>query len=400
MSAAAAAAASRLLPADLLRVGAVGLRTRRLRAVLSALGIAIGIASMVAVLGLSASSRAGLLSQLDALGTNLLTASPGQTIGGDDATLPRRTRKVLSRLGGVQQVASVEVLQDVTVRRTDRIDPEESGGIAVTAADPQLLSTLGGSLARGRFLTSATTPTRSVVLGAVAAQRLGVDRPGMLVYIGGRWWTVLGILRSLPLAPDIDRAALIGYRAAEKELGADRSATSVYLRADPDRVAETRSLVPSAVNPSNPEEVDVSRPSDALAARAAADKTLTSLFLGLGAVALLVGGIGIANTMVISVLERRSEIGLRRALGATRAHVRSQFLVESLLLAALGGAAGIFLGSLVTAAYAQTRNWQTVIPPEALLGGLLAALLIGAFAGLYPATRAARLSPTDALRST
>ncbi|WP_027008429.1 ABC transporter permease [Conexibacter woesei] len=400
MSGAAATAGSRLLPADLVRVGAVGLRTRRLRAALSALGIAIGIASMVAVLGLSASSRAGLLSQLDALGTNLLTASPGQTIGGDDASLPRRTRKVLSRLGGVQQVASVEVLQGATVRRTDRIDAEESGGIAVAAADPELLSTLGGTMARGRFLNAATTRTRSVVLGAIAAQRLGVDRPGMLVYIDGRWWTVLGILRSLPLAPDVDRAALIGYRAAEKELGAARNASSVYLRADPDRVAATRALVPSAVNPSNPEEVDVSRPSDALAARAAADRTLTSLFLGLGAVALLVGGIGIANTMVISVLERRSEIGLRRALGATRAHVRAQFLVESLLLALGGGAAGVFLGSLVTGAYAQARGWQTVVPPEALLGGLGAALLIGAAAGLYPAARAARLSPTDALRST
>jgi putative ABC transport system permease protein len=400
VSGAAATAGSRLLPADLVRVGAVGLRTRRLRAALSALGIAIGIASMVAVLGLSASSRAGLLSQLDALGTNLLTASPGQTIGGDDASLPRRTRKVLSRLGGVQQVASVEVLQGATVRRTDRIDAEESGGIAVTAADPELLSTLGGTMARGRFLNAATTRTRSVVLGAIAAQRLGVDRPGMLVYIGGRWWTVLGILRALPLAPDVDRAALIGYRAAEKELGAARNASSVYLRADPDRVAATRALVASAVNPSNPEEVDVSRPSDALAARAAADRTLTSLFLGLGAVALLVGGIGIANTMVISVLERRSEIGLRRALGATRAHVRAQFLVESLLLALGGGAAGVFLGSLVTGAYAQARGWQTAIPPEALLGGLGAALLIGAAAGLYPAARAARLSPTDALRST
>jgi putative ABC transport system permease protein len=400
VSAADAAAASRLLPADLVRVGAVGLRTRRLRAALSALGIAIGIASMVAVLGLSASSRAGLLSQLDTLGTNLLTASPGQTIGGDAATLPRRTRKVLSRLGGVQQVASVKVLQNTTVRRTDRIDADESGGIAVTAADPQLLSTLGGSMARGRFLNAATTRTRSVVLGAVAAERMGIDRPGMLVYIGGRWWTVLGILRALPLAPDIDRAALIGYRAAEKELGAARNATAVYLRADPDRVAATRSLVPSAVNPESPEEVDVSRPSDALAARAAADRTLTSLFLGLGAVALLVGGIGIANTMVISVLERRSEIGLRRALGATRAHVRAQFLVESLLLAALGGAAGVFLGSLVTGGYAQARGWETVVPPEALLGGFAAALLIGAAAGLYPAARAARLSPTDALRST
>lgn len=388
---------SRLLPADLFRVGAVGLRTRRLRAVLSALGIAIGIASMVAVLGLSESSRAGLLHRLDRLGTNLLTAAPGQTLGGEDATLPESAPQSLRRLGGVQRVDSVRSL-DATVRRSDRIDPEETGGIAVDAADPGLLQTLGASMVRGRFLNSATIRTRSVVLGAVAAQQLGIDRPGELVYIAGRWWTVLGIMAPVELAPELDRAALMGYDAAERELGAERSASTVYLRADPSVVARVHDLVPSAANPEHAEEVDVSRPSDALAARAEADDALTGLFLGLGAVALLVGGIGIANTMVISVLERRSEIGLRRALGATRGHVRAQFLVESLLLAAGGGLVGVLIGTLVTGAYASARGWSAVVPPEALAGGLGAALAIGAAAGLYPAGRAARLSPTEALR--
>jgi putative ABC transport system permease protein len=237
-----------------------------------------------------------------------------------------------------------------------------------------------------------------VVLGTLAAERLGIDQPGRLVYIAGGWWTVVGIMDPLEPAADLDRSVLMGYGAAERELGAERSATTLYLRADSSAVTRVHDLVASAANPEHPEEVDVSRPSDALEARAAADDALTGLFLGLGAVALLVGGIGIANTMVISVLERRSEIGLRRALGATRGHVRAQFLVESLLLAAGGGLAGVLIGSLVTGAYASARGWSAVVPPEALAGGLGAALAIGAAAGLYPAGRAARLSPTEALR--
>lgn len=389
---------SRLLPADVARVGAVGLRTRRLRAALSALGIAIGIASMVAVLGLSESSRAGLIRQLDELGTNLLTVAPGQTLGGDDAMLPEAASKAIGRIAGVERVSTVRTL-GATVRRTDRIDPGETGGIGVAAADPGLLATLGGRMSRGRFLNGATGRTPSVVLGAVAAQRLGIDRAGVQVYVDGRWYTVLGIMAPIKLAGDLDRSVLMGYDVAASYLGAERSASTVYVQAEPTAVGRAQERLAATTNPQNPEEVTVSRPSDALVARAAAESAFTGLFLGLGAVALLVGGIGIANTMVISVLERRSEIGLRRALGATRGHVRAQFLCESLLLAAAGGATGVVLGALVTGGYASSRGWDTVVPPEALAGGLGAALAIGALAGLYPAARAARLPPTEALRS-
>jgi len=393
-------APSRLLPRDVLREASIGLRTRRLRAALSVLGIAIGIASLVAVLGISESSKADLLAQLDRLGTNLLTAEPGQSFLGDEATLPDTAPAMIRRIGPIQEVSSIASV-DATVRRTRYIDESETNGIAVSAADPSLLATLGGSVRSGEFLTPANIRYPAVVLGSVAADRLGIDRPGVQVWITDRRFTVVGILSPLTLAEDIDRSALVGFPEAASAFGAgDRPDVSrVYVRADPDQIDDVREVLAPTANPENPEQVNVSRPSDVLSARAAAKSALTNLFLGLGAVALLVGGIGIANVMVISVLERRSEIGLRRALGATKRHVGVQFLTESLLLAALGGIGGLILGAAVTAGYSAVRWWPVAIPAWVLAGGLGAALLIGAAAGLYPALRAARLSPTEALRS-
>jgi putative ABC transport system permease protein len=392
-------AASRLLPADVLRVGGIGLRTRRLRAVLSALGIAIGIAAMVAVLAISESSKSDLIATLDRLGTNLLRVAPGQTLFGEDAKLPEEADAMIGRIAPVEEVSSVEVV-DATVRRTSYIPEEETGGISVAATDLELPATLGATLRRGVFLNAATSRYPAVVLGSVAAERLGIDRAGVNVWLGDSWFTVVGILNPIELASDLDRTAFVGLQIAKALFGAEGSASTIYVRANPDDLDDVRRVLGATANPEHAEEVDVSRPSDALEARAAAKTAFTSLFLGLGAVALLVGGVGIANVMVISVLERRSEIGLRRALGAAKGHIRLQFLAESLMLAAAGGVAGIALGAVITVAYAANRGWDAVVPWYVPVGGIGAALAIGAVAGLYPAMRAARLAPTEALRST
>jgi putative ABC transport system permease protein len=354
----------------------------------------------VAVLGISASSKADLLAQLDRLGTNLLTVAPGQTFGGDTATLPLQAVGMIRRIQPVQQAAAVATLSNTAIYRNDRIPPQETGGLSVAAADLRLPQTVGARVAKGRWLNAATARYPTTVLGATAATQLGIDRIGGQVWLGGRWFTVVGILDSVTLAPELDQAALIGLDAARALFGANGSPSTIYVRADPAAVSDVQGVLAATANPEHPNEVQVSRPSDALAAQAAAKSALNALLLGLGGVALLVGGVGIANVMVIGVLERRSEIGLRRALGATRGHVRTQFLVESLLLALGGGAGGVALGALVTAAYALRQHWQVVVPLSGVGGGVAAALLLGAIAGLYPAVRAARLAPTDALRTT
>jgi len=390
----------RLRPSDVLSVGAVGLRTRRVRAALTALGIAIGIAAMVAVLGISASSKADLLAELDRLGTNLLQVTPGQSFLGRDAKLPTDAPAMIRRIGPVESAAATASVS-VNVRRSDLISPLETGGISVQATEPSLLATLQGRVRSGTFLNDASSRYPAVVLGAEAARSLGIRsiEGDPRVLIGGQWFTVVGILDRLPLAPTIDRSALIGFPVAESMFGIDGTASSVYVRTDPKLVDAVRNVLPATANPAAPNEVQVDRPSDALAARAATDDALTALLVALGGVALLVGGIGIANVMVISVLERRREIGVRRALGASRRHIRVQFVVEAVLLAALGGVTGVVLGALITGGYAAASDWKVAIPAGALAAGVGVALLVGGIAGLYPAARAARLEPAEAVRA-
>ena len=391
---------SRLPPVDVLRTSVVGLRTRKLRAALSALGIMIGIASMVAVLGLSESSKSDLLAQLDRLGTNLLRVEAGSGIGRGSGELPEDAAGMVSRIGPVEMTATAGAVE-ANVYRSDLIPSGESGGIAVQAVTPNLFDTLQVTMASGVALDEAAADYPVVVLGSVAAERLGIADAASapLVWLGDEWFTVVGVLDTVELSPEFDRSAFVSTRAAETYLGFEGIPSTIFVRVDPAHVDKVIDVLAETANPEVPEEVEVTRPSDALEARDAADEALTALFLGLGAVALLVGGVGIANVMVISVLERRSEIGLRRAIGATRRHVAVQFVGEALVLSLIGGVGGVLLGYAATSVWARTRGWNVLVPPEAMVGGVVAAVAIGMLAGLYPAARAARLSPTEALRA-
>jgi putative ABC transport system permease protein len=398
---------ARLRAADLLPTATIGLRARKLRAILSALAIAVGIAAVVSVLGVTRSSESQLLTQIDRLGTNLLTVANGQDISGQEVELPSTAGGMIARVSGVSHVAPTAQFPSFATFRTNKMPAYETNGLNIRACDPALLATLGGQMHTGTFLNAATSRYPAAVLGFQAARALGIARLGQPTRIwaadpGGRtghWLTVIGILDPLPLAPEIDSSVLVGFPLAHQIFGYDGHPSRIYVSTVTDQTAQVAALLAPSAWPDHPDQVQVSRPSDALTARIAVQNSGTVLYLGLGAIALLAGGLGIANVMVISVLERRPEIGLRRALGATRAHIGGQFLAEALVLSAFGGLAGVVIGAAVTFGVARLHGWSPLIPWPAVWGGLGTALLVGTVAGLYPALRAARMSPTDALRA-
>jgi len=391
---------SKLTRRDLLRVGSLGLRSRRVRALLSALGISIGIAAIVGVLGISQSSKMGLLNELGQFG-NLLTVQGGSTALGQQTELPITSEGMVSRVAPISNVTELASIANTYVYRSSFVPTIDTNGISLSATDATLPATLGATVAHGTFLNAASGHFPAVVLGAETASLLGIDNLAnpTQVWVGGHWFTVVGILNPVELVSQMDSMAFVGFPIAERYFSFDGHPTELYVRCVPSQVNAVADVLPATVNPADPTTVQVTFPSDILKAEVAAKGAYNGLLIGLGAIALLVGGVGIANVMVISVLERRSEIGLRRALGATRRHVAEQFLAEALLLSLLGGLAGTVIGGVATAIYALSQHWSVQIPVVALYGGVGAALAIGAIAGLYPSMRAARLSPTEALRT-
>ena len=381
-------------------VATVGFRGRAGRVGLCASGVALGVAAMVAVLVLSSSSRAAVVARVDALGTNLLTVTPGQDPGSGAAHLSPDSVAMVGRIGPVQRTSAVEALAQ-TVRRNDRVDPADTGGIAVAAAGSDLALTLRLHLDGGRFLAPATDRFPVVVLGAQAATYLGVDLVDgrAQVWLGQRWFTVIGVLDPSLLAPELDRSALISFAQARAAFGAGGSPSAIYVRTDPAEISAVQAVLAATTDPQAPQAVAIARPSDALTARAAATSAYTALLVGIGAVALMVGGLGIANMLVVSVLERRVEIGVRRALGATSIDIAVQFVGEAVGVSTAGGILGVVAGTMLAAGYGTVRGWPVTVAPGVLAVAALAATLIGAVAGLYPARRAASLAPAEALRS-
>lgn len=384
---------------DAIEIGSIGLFTRKMRTVLTAIGIGIGIAALIAVMGISSSSRADVLKKLDELGTNRLEVAAGSSFSpGQTASLPEESVQMVRRIGAVN-LASGIISVRATVRRSDYIPSSETGGIAVYATDNFLAEVLGASLESGRFLLPPEKALPEIVLGSEAARVLGIKSvdDNQRIYVSGYWFTVVGILKPIPLYNNLNTAAFLSTSSADTLFDTELSPSNIFVVSEPSEVAVVRSVLASTANPASPGEVNVSRPSDAIAAKKTVDKTLTALLLGLGGVALLVGAIGIANVMVIGVLERRTEIGVRRALGATKRHIRIQFLTEAILLSGLGGFFGIVIGVAITAGYATWQHIVFSVSPISLFIGLFAAFFVGAVAGLSPAIKASRLSPAEAI---
>lgn len=391
----------RLRVRDVVGTAWLGVAARPQRTMLAALGVALGIAAMIALTGAAASNRAHLLAEFDALGADLAVVAPGEGPDRKPVPLPGTAPETIARQDGVARVGVVETAPPgLAVYRTHLIPRTETSGVTVAVARPDLLAALDATVVSGRWFDDASRSLPTAVLGATAAERLGIDRAGDRVLIGGEWYGVIGILAPAGIVDSLDAAVFLGDRWIAEHLraGDDPEIAAVYVRAEPGRLADVSAILAAAASPGSP-YASVTRAADLLQARAVADDSLATLGLALGGIALLVGGVGIANTMLVSVMERRGEIGLRRSLGARPGQIATQFVTESAMLSLLGGAGGILLGVAGAAATAAVLRQPLALPIATILLAPIVSVMVGAFAGLQPAVRAARLAPTAALRS-
>lgn len=380
-----------------------GLTSRKLRTTLTALGISIGIASLISIQGITEANQAEARAEIDALGSDFLFITAGTGITEEAELLPYAADMLDTHLDALEHVAALYAV-DARARRNALIPEVQTGGITVSAiasSGLDLLEPVNGSVALGRFHDSTSVEVPGVVLGSLAAERLGirhlVGHP--TIDISGHRFAVIGVLNEFEtINTDLNRTVIVGLPVAEDLFDTAATPSAIYAQVPPEQLDDVRDLIPAQANPAAPGEVAVSRPTEALEIREVIDETFARILQALALIVLAVGGIGIANIMVISVIERRGEIGLRRSLGATRKHIASQFVLESTMLSLLGGALGVAIGVGVVLGYAQFKGFDVILPWDWMSIGVAAAFVLGALAGLYPAWRASRLDPAEAVR--
>lgn len=393
---------TRLSCRDGLDLALLGTRSRPTRAALSALGVAIGVASLVAITGATDSQQAQIRAELDAMGASMLTVQPGSDGAGGTIALPATAPEMIGRIGPVQRTATVRQVPDAVVFRSDLVPVTQTAGLGVAVTEDDLPAVLDVPVAWGRWFDDASRTLPTAVLGATAAERLGITAANAArarVLVDGRWFGVLGVLDHAGLAAAVDSSVFVGDRWYADQAPREPAISVIYARAASGTVDQVRSVLAATANPASPSGVVVGTLAELAAAQETADQAMSSLVLALSGICLLVGGVGIANTMVVAVMERRGEIGLRRALGARTGQVTWQFLAEAVVLAVLGGLAGTLLGVLVVVGLTTGTGSVLALRPTVLATGPVVAVVVGALAGLYPASRAARQPPTAALRS-
>ena len=379
-----------------------GLRARKARTLLIMLGPVIGVAAMVGAVGLTESAKGALQQQLARLGTNLIIAQAGGTFGSQNPTFPSDVVHRVEALATVESAAATTNLSGVV---TEPIAGNNSYyqafPVPVRAAGLALPAVLNVPLLDGRWLDTADVDLHlpAAVIGAGVAKEYGY-LPGetRTIRLNDTNFGVVGVLGQVPLDPSLDDAVFVTQWAAQNLLGSSGDPNQLYIRARPGTTQETADAVPTAVSLGGPDETSTQVPSDVLQAAAQANKTLQQVALFAGLLALTVGGLGIANVMSISVIQRSSEIGIRRAVGHTQAKIGAQFLLESIFVGVLGGFVGALVGVAVIYLVSAFAGWVVVIAYSRIPLWMGLALLVSVLAGLYPSIKAARLEPLETLR--